>query len=406
MVYIHVPFCRSFCTYCGFYSELCSGGEGQLDAYVDALAREIALRGGDRAYSTVDDEYGVSADTLYIGGGTPSVLPLSAFERIYEALRASGACSPFPSEFTVEVNPDDILRLGLSYVRGLKSLGVNRVSMGVQSFDDGLLHCMNRRHTASQAKEAFALLREGGFDNISIDLIFGIGTFTRGGVCLDDETWRRSIEQALALKPEHISAYQLSVEPDSALEKLLADGRYVPAPDEFCAGQYMQLCSMLSEAGYLHYEISNFALPGRDAVHNSLYWRHVPYLGFGPAAHSFGRTSDGRWLRSWNPDSLGDYLERYGTEETALVAPGAAAGDVTAGAGPVFGGSELLDADMFREEEIMLGLRTFRGIDPCLLSDDVLERELAAGNLVRCDTGVRIPESRFFVSDSIIAGLI
>ena len=260
MIYVHVPFCRSFCTYCDFFSERACPTE----AYVDGVCRE-ALERKDEIAATV------AVDTLYIGGGTPSVLPLPYLARIADACGGRHY-----EEWTVEVNPDDITP---KYARGLRALGVNRVSMGVQSLDDGILRWMNRRHDADGARRAFRALRAAGFDNISIDLIFGIGG-------LDDATLRATLAELLDWRPEHISAYQLSVEEGSMLGRMAREGRYTELPDEACAAQYYLICNMLRAAGYEHYEISNWALPGRRAVHNSAYWTRAPYVGLGPGAHS------------------------------------------------------------------------------------------------------------------------
>ena len=287
MIYVHVPFCRSFCTYCGFYSEICSRRGPQqvqnriMEDYADALLDEIASRCEEITAARGSGPAGESPspDTLYIGGGTPSVLPPVLLERIVRALGPATY-----EEFTVEVNPDDVAAGGAQYAAALRALGVNRVSMGVQSFDDGMLRWMNRRHDAAGAREAFRLLRAAGFDNISIDLIFGLSH-------LSDGLWEKTIAEALALRPEHISAYQLSVDADSALAEIVDDGRYTEASDEQCRRQYDTLCRLLADAGYVHYEISNWALPGREAVHNSAYWRRVPYIGLGPSAHSLSFSS-------------------------------------------------------------------------------------------------------------------
>ena len=301
MIYLHIPFCESFCVYCGFFSVI--PRENCLEAFADAVTAEIEARRDEIAAT-------VAVNTLYIGGGTPSVLPLDVLSRIVGAL-PEGAASPgrgvpakpvaarghmngwiaegetgrsaerrgfggtAPSrdalweEFTVEVNPEDIVTKGEEYASGLRELGVNRISMGIQSFDDGILRWMNRRHDAAAAEEAFRILRRAGFDNISVDLIFGLSK-------LDEKTWTDTIDRTLALGPEHISAYQLSVEEDSVLEKLISKGKYTEAPDDLCRRQYDILCERLGAAGYRHYEISNFALPGREAIHNSAYWRRVP----------------------------------------------------------------------------------------------------------------------------------
>ena len=361
MIYIHVPFCRSFCTYCGFYSEICRQDDGSYGRYADAILREAEDRKEELSRHATD-----SPCTLYIGGGTPSVLPLSVLGRIVEGIRSlvPEVASRW-EEFTVELNPDDVLRGGPAYLAGLKGLGVTRVSMGIQSFDDGVLKWMNRRHDSRQAEQAFRLLRSSGFGDISIDLIFGYGS----------DGLEESVARAVGLFPEHISAYQLSVEEGSALEEMVQKGLFREAEPELCRQQYDFLCRSLADAGYEHYEISNFALPGHRAVHNSGYWRHCRYVGLGPGAHSF----DGMRKRSWNEPVSGELRT---------------------------GGEELSDMDL-AQERLMLGLRTSDGVDPSLVAQDAAySRMLGCGALVRTDEGrIRIPESRFFVSDDIIAEL-
>lgn len=381
MIYVHVPFCRSFCTYCGFYSERCSRAESQqvqnrvFSAYTDAILDEIKLRSG-AVPPAVN-----SPKTLYFGGGTPSVLPVEVLERIVQALGPAEY-----EEFTVEVNPDDIVEKGVDYVRRLVAMGVNRVSMGVQSFDDGILRWMNRRHDAAEAREAFHILREGGVRNISIDLIFGLSQ-------LSESQWRAGIAEALTLGPEHISAYQLSIEEGSALEILVRDGRYAEASEELCRRQYDILCESLSRAGYSHYEVSNWAKPGFEAVHNSAYWRRVSYVGLGPGAHSFDAE---KGVRLWNSEELASY-----DGEGKLIRWTSA--------------QEVLSAEEAAEERIMLALRTADGIPleelygcETLLGHGsaCVDGMLFDGVLVRDGFSVRIPEERFFVSDDIISALI
>ena len=329
-----------------------------------------------------------AVNTLYIGGGTPSVLPLDVLRRIVDALLSSrslrrgentvGAQSPF-EEFTVEVNPEDIVEKGGEYVRGLLALGVNRVSMGIQSFDDGILRWMNRRHSAAGAVEAFRILRRCGVRNISVDLIFGLSQ-------LADDVWKDTIERALELAPEHISAYQLSIEEGSALAKLVADGRYVEASDEQCRHQYDVLCQTLRQAGYHHYEISNFARPGFEAVHNSAYWSRVPYIGLGPGAHSL--TGD---IRSWNSQEL-PHRSTDGSPATYSRT------------------SETLSPEDIRVERIMLSLRTDKGLEAAelysLTDSTVVDALLSEGALEKQGGSIRIPESRLFTSDEIIRELI
>jgi len=307
--------------------------------------------------------------TLYFGGGTPSVLPLSVLTHILIALDEAGHGGPY-REFTMEVNPEDIVEKGTPYVESLKALGVNRVSIGVQSFDDGLLRWMNRRHDAARAREAFRIVREAGVDNVSIDLIFGVSH-------LSDAVWADTVDEAVALSPEHVSCYQLTVEGESALAEMLADGRYVEADDTLCRRQYDILCQKLTAAGYRHYEISNFARPGFEAVHNGGYWARRPYVGLGPGAHSFKGST-----RSWNS------RERHGWTAT----------------------TENLSAEDALVETIMLSLRTDKGIDAAFLHENCREDDIGRlerhGALVLQGGRYRIPEDHFFVSDEIIRELI
>jgi oxygen-independent coproporphyrinogen-3 oxidase len=438
MVYLHVPFCRSFCTYCDFYSEIaCRDRDAQLfESYTAAVCAEASRR-RDEIEATRD------LDTLYIGGGTPSVLPLSLLRKMAahiimgeespkppRSLRSdvakhqnsyaeTGGVPPEPpaslrsdakrqqySEFTMEVNPEDIVEKGPEYVRGLLDLGVNRISMGVQSLDDGILRWMNRRHDAAHARQAFRILRNASVENISVDLIFGLSQLT-------PETLDATVAEILDWRPEHISAYQLSIEEDSALGAMVREGRYTEATQEQCAAQYALLCERLRAAGYAHYEISNWALPGREAVHNSAYWTRHPYVGLGPGAHSF----DGH-VRSWNRSALPPQQAATAPRNratlgivrggTASVAKrwGRAQRDVSGGSWPLRGGHETLSAEEAREEEVFLGLRTARGIPEGLCDPEKAAAALADGRLVRTGNRLRIPEDRWFVSDDILADLI
>ena len=435
MIYLHVPFCESRCTYCGFYSNVIPGNAKNLcyEAYADAVCAEVAARREEIART-------LEVNTLYIGGGTPSVLPLDVLSRIVRTIESlftpseavvhpsgrgmpaepvaarghmngwlaagetgrsakrggfggiapSGKDMPQWSEFTVEVNPEDIVRKGEEYVKGLLALGVNRISMGVQSFDDEILRWMNRRHDSAAAVEAFQILRRCGVGNISIDLIFGLPQ-------LSEAVWTDTLEKALDLGPEHISAYQLSIEEGSALEKLIAKGGFAEATEDQCREQYDQLCARLGEAGYHHYEVSNFSRPGYEAVHNSAYWRRVPYVGLGPGAHSLSAGS----VRSWNSEDI----HAYSREE------------------------ENLTPEDIRVERIMLPLRTDAGLPEAelrsLAGDAAVDRLLSEGALwfdsahqpapvpeqsrrmvPERSRRIRIPEDHFFVSDDIISDLI
>ena len=400
MIYLHVPFCRSFCTYCDFYSEIaCRGRDAQLfEAYTAAVCAEASLR-RDEIDATRD------LNTLYVGGGTPSVLPPSLLRRILSSFAGSTGESPW-AEFTLEVNPEDIVEKGPAYVRELLDLGVTRVSMGVQSLDDGILRWMNRRHDAAHARQAFRILRDAGVKNISVDLIFGLSQ-------LSEATLSETLREIVTWRPEHVSAYQLSIEEGSALGKLVREGRYEEASQEQCAAQYRLLCDGLRAAGYGHYEISNWALPGFEAVHNSAYWTRHPYVGLGPGAHSF----DGH-TRSWNIDALPPAQAAVAPENCATLGiirgrgpssdgRGPAQQDVFGGKLPLRGGQELLSEEEAREETVMLGLRTARGVAEGLLEADKAAAMLADGRLERLPGGhIRIPESYWFISDDLIADLL
>ena len=393
-----------------------------FESFSQALGREISLRAGE-----MTDEY----NTIYIGGGTPSVLPLDVYSDMVGRLADAGIRPPF-KEFTFEVNPEDVVEKGEDYIRGLMALGVDRFSMGVQSFDDGILKWMNRRHDSAVARQAYGIMEKAGAGNISIDLIFGLPQ-------LSDDLWRDTLMKALDISPtgklpKHISAYQLSVEPGSALAAMVDKGQWSEADDELCARQYSILCQVLKEAGYNHYEISNFALPGYEARHNSAYWFHVPYVGLGPGAHSLlitqspggdspqghrrpiglsvfcskipgpvaasddallitrspdGDSPQGKWVRRWNEPDLKRYIENP---------EGCTDG-------------EELTSEQIGMERIMLALRTSDGADEEFMvsycGEENVNRLLFEGDLERTGGGrLRIPEERFFVSDRIISEII
>lgn len=363
-----------------------------FNEYADAVIAEIRDRRKELEMNMSAQD---AVNTLYIGGGTPSVLPLDVLSRIVGAVtEPAEVTSPF-EEFTIEVNPEDIVEKGSEYVRGLMNLGVNRISMGIQSFNDDILRWMNRRHDASRAVEAFRILRESGVLNISIDLIFGISQLT-------DEIWENTIEKALELSPEHISAYQLSIEEGSALAKMVADGRYVEASEEQCRRQYDILCRCLGRSGYHHYEISNFAKPGFEAVHNSAYWHRAPYIGLGPGAHSLTGN-----IRSWNSQEL-PYRQPDGplSRNPDLSQHRTSGGNLLTYSRSF----ETLSPEDIRVERIMLSLRTYKGLETTelysLADRTVIETLLNEGALELHGTRIRIPEDRLFTSDEIIRELI
>ena len=366
MIYIHFPFCKSFCTYCDFYSVR---EKDRIAQYTQSLLREISLR---KAFLCRCFE----PATLYVGGGTPSLWPVEQLGEAVAAVSAAlregaadygrscgapggggGAVSGtwdgrgdagIFAEFTVEVNPDDVTE---AYARALRRLGVNRVSMGVQSFSDRSLRWMARRHSPEGAVEAFRVLRSAGFDNISLDLIFGYDPVAWGSGSSSDEElmqlWSDDLDAVLRLRPEHISAYQMGIEEGSVLGEMAAAGRYREPSDELCAAQYALLQQRLASAGYLQYEVSNFSLPGRRALHNSGYWDRSPYIGLGPGAHSF----DGDRRRWWNAPDLDRYIAAFGG--------GSAYRDCAVSS--VVSEEILTDEDVLTET-IMLGLRTLDGL--------------------------------------------
>lgn len=302
-LYIHVPFCQKRCHYCSFYST--TFGKRERDLYCDALVNEMQERRTDDSVSTV-----------YFGGGTPSQLDAEELRRIFAALRANYHVAP-DAEVTFECNPDDIVpdlqtgevmdddaeSLGTTLLSLLKELGVNRISLGVQSFDDNMLSAINRRHNARQAIEAVEACHHAGIHNVSIDLIYGLP-----GQCMAD--WRRDVDKAMQLVGrdngvKHVSSYCLSIEPGTHLYIMRAREDIIETEEETLSAMYDYLVKQATAAGMEHYEISNFALPGYESRHNSSYWRGVPYIGFGPGAHSY----DGHNTRRWNLQQLSRYLQ-------------------------------------------------------------------------------------------------
>lgn len=280
-IYVHIPFCESKCIYCDFYSV--ADASEQLEHYVDCLLREAALR---------KEEVSEPILTLYFGGGTPSMMSASQLSKLIH-----GLCDTFDlsslQEFTVEVNPDDVTTHAMET---LHDLGVNRVSMGIQSFHDDELRFINRRHTARQAIEAVQAAHWAGIQNISIDLICGIPNQTLA-------LWRENVDRAISLGVQHISAYSMMYEKGTRLWVMRQAGKIKEIDEDVSLAMYKFLIERMERSGYRHYEISNFSLPGFESKHNSNYWNLTPYLGLGAAAHSF----DGE-IRRYNPDNLKTYL--------------------------------------------------------------------------------------------------
>ncbi len=280
-LYIHIPFCRQACRYCDFYFTV---SHHDQDQFTESLLKELEMRASEQ------DK--VPLETLYLGGGTPSLLSPVNLERIVDLVRRRYRFADSP-EITIECNPDD---LGAGQLSILRELGFNRISLGIQSFREEELDLMRRSHNAQQAVSAVHDASSAGFDNITVDLIYGIP-----GQTADD--WLENIKRVLVLPVNHISAYHLTFEPGTVFDHWRKKGRIVPVPEEESVRMYRLLREELTGAGYEHYEISNFAKEGWRSRHNQLYWSGRPYLGFGPSAHSFSGTS-----RYWNVASLKQYM--------------------------------------------------------------------------------------------------
>ena len=371
-LYLHIPFCASRCSYCDFYKET---KQDERLAFLRALETELCSRRSELPE-------GALVEHIYLGGGTPSQLSIPELERLFDTIWRHYPIAE-GGEITIECNPDDVTP---DYARGLAQLPTNRVSMGVQSFHEADLRFLSRRHSAEQVTAAVDALRSEGLTNLSLDLIYGLPRQT-------EELWEANIARFLELDVPHLSAYHLIYEEGTALMRLLQAGK-VQAVDEEASLRFFELLiQRLKAAGYEHYEISNFARPGCYAQHNTGYWQGVPYLGFGPSAHSY----DGARRRSYNVASLRDYMA--GMERGAR--------DYE---------EELLGEQELQHEYILTRMRTQWGIvyadyaerfgEPAL---SALHRAaapyLAAGRLT--DTGgvLRLTEHGVFVSDGILADL-
>jgi oxygen-independent coproporphyrinogen-3 oxidase len=268
-LYIHIPFCKQACHYCDFHFSTLTDQRYEM---VQSMITELEIRKSYLADAPLE--------TIYFGGGTPSILDTKQLESILAASRRLFHVVP-EAELTVECNPDD---LSPSILRQLVTLGVNRLSIGIQSFDDAVLKYFNRAHNSAESLKCISEARAAGFENISIDLIYGIPG-------QDSDAWLKNIRKATALEPEHISAYALTIEEKTVFGRKYAKGQLTPLPEEHVAAQFELLMLEMEAAGYEHYEISNFAKPGRRSKHNTSYWEQKPYLGIGPSAHSYDGTS-------------------------------------------------------------------------------------------------------------------
>lgn len=369
-IYIHIPFCKSHCIYCGFYSTTL------LDLrkkYINAVCREMELR-----KNYIREPF----STIYLGGGTPSLLDEAELTKLFLYINNVYDVDR-NAEITMECNPDDITP---KFTNMLSRLPINRVSMGAQTFADSRLRLLHRRHNSDEVKHAVKLLREAGIKNISIDLMFGF----------PDESlsqWKEDISAALALNVEHISAYSLMYEEDTPLWKMLDTGKVKEIDEELSLTMFKELVCQLTDAGYEHYEISNFARPGYRSRHNSSYWHQVPYIGLGAAAHSFDLNS-----RQWNVADLKLYIE-----------------EINNGIIPME--REELDNDTTFNDIITTALRTSDGIDLNALETRLGKRyrntlisaagkHLEQGLLEIRHDRLRLTAEGIFISDMVMSDLM
>ena len=371
-LYVHIPFCRSKCAYCDFYSAPFRESEA-AQRYVDSLLTELRLR---------LPEIAEPFSTVYLGGGTPSLLSDSLLAKLMTGIsRAIDVCAV--EELTVEANPEDISPEKLNFYM---SLGINRVSIGIQSFSDSSLRAIGRQHSAEISLQALDALAASGV-NYNADLIYALPGQT-------PDQWRDELNRLISFRPPHISAYLLSYEPGTRLHSRMLAGKIEEASEQTVNEMYAEACAMLAEHGYEHYEIANFALSNRRSRHNSAYWRFAPYLGLGAGAHSF----DGL-KRRYNPNSIKNYISSLSENQ------------------PYFVIEERTAEDNFNET-ILVGLRTERGIDArkCLemlknekdrkLFSNQVSAFMQSGRLIHSENGsLRIPESEWLTADAVIRDL-
>ncbi len=316
-LYVHIPFCRQKCHYCNFYS---LATQKYHDQIIDAIIRELEIR--------KDYLSGEKLDTIYFGGGTPSLFHPQILHSIIEKAHQVFGINE-NAEITVEANPDDI---NINWLKALQRTSINRLSIGVQSFDDNDLHYLNRRHSAAKAEGSIKLAQDHGFDSLSIDLIYGSPN-------LSDKVWQENISKTLHLGVPHISAYALTVEPGTALDHFIRKGKYKSMDDAKAGHHFDILVEALKKIGFEHYEISNFSLPGMNSKHNTAYWFGEKYIGVGPSAHSYDGGS-----RQWNVSNLKSYISAIENNQIDFE-------------------KEILSPEQKYNEYVMTALRTMWGID-------------------------------------------
>ena len=385
-LYVHVPFCKTKCPYCDFNTY--QGIEGQMGPYLEAVTTELRLWGSALGRPNVR--------TVFFGGGTPSYLPDGDIEAILQAASGSFAIDP-RAEITIEANPGD---LNDAACRGLLRQGVNRLSIGVQSLDNGLLQLLGRRHNADGAVEALRTARHAGLENVNLDLMYGLPSQSL-------RQWEDTITRLAALSPEHISLYALTLEEGTPM-RLWADQGKIPEPDpDIAADMYALARHVLSDSGYHHYEISNWAKPGHQSRHNLVYWRNEPYLGVGPGAHS--RLGD---YRFWTVLAPREYTRRAAEWSEAATRVWTMLGERELGRARTVDGWEHIDAGTACAETMFLGLRLLDGMDLAQASDAVgqdldgryaaeIEELLELGLLLREQDTIRLDPSAYLIANQV-----
>jgi len=370
-IYIHIPFCKQICHYCDFYKELLSG---KASTMVEAMRKEIELQ----------ENYleGELIETVYFGGGTPSVLSTEQILSLYDTIKKYNPVHD-GVEITIEVNPDD---LNSDYLTGLKRNGINRISIGIQSFFNEELKILNRRHTAAQSLDCIEKSVKAGFENTSIDLMYGIPGS-------DSSLWEKSIDMALTMPVQHISAYHLTIEPGTTFAHLLKKGKLKLMEEEESVEQFRTLINKLESQGFLHYEISNFCKEGLFSIHNTNYWKQKRYLGIGPSSHSFNGNS-----RQWNVSNNEKYIDGIGRNKIPYK-------------------KETLDQKTRYNEYILTSLRTMWGADLKYIEEafskeardycvSLSNRFIDYGMLERKDDSLILTQQGQLISDNIISELL
>lgn len=370
-IYIHVPFCKTRCIYCDFFTQTDTSLRSE---YIKAIAGEIILRKG-----YLDSEI---IHTIYFGGGTPSQLSKTDFEYIFDAI-SNNFCIADDAEITLEANPDD---LDDNYLAMLQTLPFNRISIGIQSFNDAELKYLKRRHSAQRAKDVVLQAQKLGFNNISIDLMYGLPNQSM-------DIWKQNLEEAIQLNVQHISAYHLIYEKDTKLYKLLQQGKVNVVDEDISVDMFSTMIDKLGDAGFTHYEISNFSKDGLYSKHNTSYWIGQKYLGLGPAAHSF----DGK-DRALNISSIPQYIKGITNKKPNIEI-------------------ELLEINTQYNDFIITGMRTMWGIDLKILESRFGKKllnyclnnanpHIDRGNVIRTENILKLTKQGIFISDGIMSDLM